>query len=183
MNIVLETERIILRQFIEDDVDKLVELNSDPDVVKFTSDAEHPQTYLETKAKVAKIINSYQKYNGYGIWAAIEKSSQSFIGWFLFRPVIDASYFDPNFADEDDIELGYRLKKIFWGQGYGTEVSQALINQGFSELGMKRVLAVAISANKASIRVMEKVGLQLEHKFIYQENGQEVVIYALNKCS
>ena len=98
MNIILETERIILRQFIEADVDDLLELNSDNDVVKYTPDAGCSFDYAQTQVKIAEIIESYQRYNGYGIWAAIEKSSHSFIGWFLFRPVVDASYFDPNLA-------------------------------------------------------------------------------------
>ena len=95
---------------------------------------------------------------------------------------MEASYFDPALADASDIELGYRLRKASWGKGYATEGSKALILKGFSELGTQRVVAVALAANVASVRVMEKVGLKLE-KRLFPERllGNEAVIYALNK--
>ena len=180
MNILLETERLILRQFTEDDTDNLFELNSDPDVVRFTPEQENERSIIPTEM-LPKMFAYYEKYDGYGVWAAIEKSSQEFIGWFLFRAVEYASYFDPALADKSDIELGYRLRKASWGKGYATEGSKALISKGFKDLGTQRVVAVALAANVASIRVMEKAGLKLEKRFIYEGIGQEVVIYNLSK--
>jgi RimJ/RimL family protein N-acetyltransferase len=95
--------------------------------------------------------------------------------------VVHASYFDPALANPSDIELGYRLRKAAWGKGYATEGAKALILKGFSELGTQCVIAAALSANLASIRVLEKAGLRLQIKFFYEELGQEVVVYALNK--
>lgn len=184
MEIFLETERLILRQFSQDDADNLFELNSDPDVVRFTPDANQPIDYTIIQTQLLpKYFTYYEKYAGYGVWAAIEKSSQQFIGWFSFRPVMYASYFNSALANGSDIELGYRLRKIAWGKGYATEGSKALILKGFSELGTQRVLAVALAANVASMRVMEKVGLKFEKKVFFEENGQELVIclYALNQ--
>ena len=184
MEIFLETERLILRQFTQDDADNLFELNSDPHVVRFTPDAGQPIDYSIIQTQLLpKYFTYYEKYAGYGVWAAIEKSSQQFIGWFYFRPVVYASYFNSALADASDIELGYRLRKIAWGKGYATEGSKALILKGFSELGTQRVVAVALAANVASMRVMEKVGLKFEKKLLYHENGQELVlcVYALNK--
>ena len=182
MEIFLETERLILRQFTQDDADNLFELNSDRDVVRFTPDVGQLIDYSMIQTQLLpKYFTYYEKYAGYGVWAAIEKSSQQFIGWFLFRPAVYASYFDPALADENDIELGYRLRKAAWGKGYVTEGSKALILKGFSELGTQRVVAVALAANVASRRVMEKVGLKLEQKFIYESIGQEIVIYGLNR--
>ena len=180
MNILLETERLILRQFTEDDTDNLFELNSDPEVVRFTPEQPNERSFIQTEM-LPKMFAYYEKYDGYGVWAAIEKSSQEFIGWFLFRAVEYASYFDPALADKSDIELGYRLRKASWGKGYATEGSKALISKGFKDLGTQRVVAVALAANVASIRVMEKAGLKLEKRFIYEGNGQEVVIYTLSK--
>lgn len=184
MKIFLETERLILRQFTENDTDNLLELNSDPDVVRFTSDAGQPTEYKVIQTQILpKFFTYYEKYDGYGVWAAIEKSSQAFIGWFLFRPAVDASYFNPAFANESDIEIGYRLLKAAWGKGYATEGSKAIILKGFSVLGTQRVVSVALAANVASIRVMEKVGLKLEKRFVYEGHGQEVVLYALNRTA
>lgn len=181
MQVLLETERLILRQFTEADVDNLFELDSDPEVVRLTANLGEPTPYSVVETEVLpKILHFYQKYNNYGYWAAIEKSSQAFIGWFLFRPMIDNSYFNPQIVNADDIELGYRLKKSAWGKGYATEGAKALIKKGFSE-GVEVVVAIAFAANIASIRVMEKAGLAIQTKMLFAENNQELVIYSLNK--
>lgn len=83
--------------------------------------------------------------------------------------------------EANDVEIGYRLQRVFWGKGYATEVGKALIRKGFLELGVKRIVASALSENQASIRVMEKIGLKFERKFIYTESQQEGVKYGLNK--
>ncbi len=82
---------------------------------------------------------------------------------------------------KNEIELGYRLRKAYWGKGYATEGSRSLILKGFCELDTQRIFATALVANTASIRVMEKVGLKFEKRFIDQETNQEAVKYALNK--
>lgn len=172
----------MLRQLTEADADNLAELDSDPEVVRFTPDAGKPKDYTVIQTQtIPRLLALYEQYDGYGYWAAVEKSSGAFIGWFFFRPAVHAPYFDPAFANESDIELGYRLRKAAWGKGYATEGSKALIFKGFSELRTQRVVAVALAANVASVRVMEKAGLKLENRFVYQGHGQEIVIYALNK--
>lgn len=182
MKIFLKTERLILRQFTQADVDNLFELDSDPQVVQFTNQAgQSPDYSLIQNQTLPNFLAYYEKYQGYGYWAAIENTSQKFIGWFLFRPIVEAPYFNPALADAMDIELGYRLRKDAWGHGYATEGAKALMQKGFSELGTQRVIAAALAVNHASIRVLEKAGLTLEMKFFYEALGQEVVIYALNK--
>lgn len=182
MRVFLETEHLILRQFTNEDASNLFELDSDPEVVQFTPQAGQSPDYTVIEAQVLpKFLSYYEKYEGYGVWAVIEKSSQDFIGWFFFRPAVEASYFDPAFAHPSDIELGYRLRKASWGKGYATEGARALIAKGFSELGAQRVVAPALSANVASIRVLEKSGLKLQHKFVDKTLDQEVVIYALQR--
>lgn len=183
MKVFLETERLILRQFIEDDANNLLEWNSDPEVTRFTPDASKPKdlTIIQTQI-LPKFLAYYQKSDGYGIWAAIEKASQASIGWFFLKPAVDAFYFDPNLANESDIEIGYCLRKAAWGKGYATEGVKALIFQGFLELKTLRVIAVALAANLASIRVLEKAGLQLQNRLIYPGHGQEIVIYALSQA-
>ncbi len=182
MKIFLETERLILRQFTEDDVDNLFELNSDPQVTHLTPDADRPPDYATIQTQtLPQYLAYYQLYDGYGCWAAVEKSTQAFIGWFYLRPAIHAAYFNPAFADRDDIELGYRLRQAAWGKGYATEGAKALIHKGFLELGMQRVFTVALAVNAPSIRVMEKIGLKRE-KRLFDEFGNDLVIHALNKA-
>lgn len=188
MKIFLETERLILRQFTEADVELLFELDSDPEVTRFTKLGDRPNKptpYNTIKNEfLPKVFRYYEQYQGLGFWAVMEKSSHKFIGWFHFRPGLD-SYMGAKLYEENDIEIGYRLQRKVWGKGYATEGAKALIRKGFLDLGVERVVASALSENKASIRVMEKVGLKFEQKFIYTESQQEGVKYGLNKseCS
>ncbi|NEQ73183.1 MAG: GNAT family N-acetyltransferase [Okeania sp. SIO2C9] len=184
MKIFLETERLVLRQFTEADTKLLFELDSDPEVTRFTKLGDRsgtPTTYDEIKnGFLPKVFRYYQQYQSYGFWAAIEKLSNKFIGWFHFRPGLD-SYMGAALYQENDIELGYRLQRKVWGKGYATEGSKALIRKGFLELEIQQVAASALLENKASIRVMEKVGLKFERNFVYSGSQQQGVKYSLNQ--
>ncbi len=86
-----------------------------------------------------------------GFWAAREKGAGAFLGWFELRPLDDH---DPAVA-----ELGYRLNRAAWGRGYATEGARALVDKGFTDLGIQRVTANTMAVNTGSRRVMEKTGL------------------------
>ncbi len=157
MQIFLETERLLLRRFTEDDVDNLVALDSDPDVMRFiTGGPPTPREVIQNDF-LPTYLRYYERFAGFGFWAAIEKSSGEFLGWFHFRPPKDSS--------PHDVELGYRLRKTAWGKGYATEGSRALIRKGFTELGVRRVFATTYQDNVGSRRVMEKAGLRLVRTF------------------
>ncbi|WP_285568931.1 GNAT family N-acetyltransferase [Actinoallomurus iriomotensis] len=102
---------------------------------------------------------------GWGYWAAEERSTGRFLGWFHFRPAKN--------GPDGEIELGYRLRRPAWGRGYATEGSRALIHKGFTELGVERVVAETMAVNLASRRVMEKSGLILTRTF--RRDGLEAV--------
>jgi RimJ/RimL family protein N-acetyltransferase len=157
MDVFLETERLQLRRFTDDDVENLVELDSDPAVMKFINGGRPtPRNEIENDVLPA-FLAYYKRYAGYGFWAAVEKSTGAFVGWFHFRPAKGAPH--------GEIELGYRLRRSAWGKGYATEGSRALIEKGFVELGVKRVVAETMVVNAASRRVMEKSGLRLVRTF------------------
>jgi len=171
MKVFLETERLILRYFTEADADNLFQLDSDPEVMRFINGGQ-PTDYqvIQTQA-LPRILRYYEKYEYLGFWAVIEKNNQNFIGWLVFRPACEYKFAaDLNLAEDDEIELGYRLCKSSWGKGYATEGSRALIHKGFIELNVKKVCAWALAKNKRSTRVMEKVGLKLEREFMFKEN-------------
>ncbi len=158
MHIFLETERLILRRFTEDDVDNLVELDSDPDVMLYiTGGKPTPRETIETDYLPA-FLAYYERGDRYGFWAVVEKSSGDFLGWFHFRPPHDST-------DPDVAELGYRLRKTAWGKGYATEGSRAIIDKGFRELDVQRVTAYTFEKHEASQRVMEKAGLSFVRRF------------------
>ncbi|GGQ30593.1 GNAT family N-acetyltransferase [Streptosporangium pseudovulgare] len=173
MQTCVETERLILRRITEDDADNLVELDSDPEVMRYLSGGE-PTSREKIVNEVLPRILSYAGDQGF--FAAIEKPTEEFLGWFHLR----AKHGEP----EDEPELGYRLRKIAWGKGYATEGSVALIRKAFSELGARRVHAEALAANIASRRVMEKAGLQYVRSFHVDRPGipgseQGIVEYEL----
>lgn len=157
MHVFLETERLRLRRFTAADVDNLFELDSDPDVMRYiTGGRRTPRDEIENDFLPA-FLQYYERYEGYGFWAAMEKSTGDFLGWFHFRPQPDSR--------PGDVELGYRLRTSAWGQGYATEGSRALIHKGFTEFEVQRVVAETMAVNLASRRVMEKAGMTLVRTF------------------
>jgi RimJ/RimL family protein N-acetyltransferase len=180
MQVFLETQRLVLRRFTIDDVDNLVNLDADPDVMRFVTGGV-PTSREEIESDfLPAFLGYYDRYEGYGFWAVIEKGTGEFLGWFHFRPGPDAA--------PGEVELGFRLRKSAWGKEYATEGSRALIRKGFTELGVQRVIAGAMVVNEASRRVMEKAGLRLVRTFHqpwpYPMEGDQYgdVEYALDKA-
>jgi len=179
MRVFLETQRLVLRRFTEADVDNLVSLDADPDVMRFvTGGVPTSRGRIENEVLPA-FLGYYQRYEGFGFWAAVEKATGEFLGWFHFRPCPGAG--------PGEVDLGYRLRKSAWGKGYATEGSRALIARGFAEFGVQRVVAQAMVVNTASRRVMEKAALKLVRIFHqpwpYPMEGDQFgdVEYALDK--
>jgi RimJ/RimL family protein N-acetyltransferase len=157
MQVFLETDRLVLRRLTEADVDRLVELDSDPAVMRFLSGgAPTPRDVIEREI-LPRFLRSYEPYEGLGVWAAIEKATGDFLGWFSFHP--------PEGAGPDEASLGYRLRQSAWSKSYATEGARALIRNGFTKLGVQRVVATTYQDNLASRRVMEKAGLRLVRTF------------------
>lgn len=180
MRVFLETECLILRQFTADDLDNLFALHNDPDVMYFLNGGKPTPREELQHDYLPRYLRYYEQFAGFGFWAAIEKRTGDFLGWFHFRSLQGSS--------PDEIELGYRLHKSAWGKGYGTEGSRALIRKGFTELGVARVVASTMAVNHASRRVMEKSGLTLVRTFwqewpdVIEGSDQGDVEYALTKA-
>lgn len=157
MYVFLETERLVLRRFTEEDVELLVDLDGDPEVMQFiTGGRTTPRREVETEILPA-FLEYYERDPRFGFWAAVERSSGEFLGWFHFRPESEDA--------PDQVELGYRLRRSVWGKGYATEGSRALIEKGFVELGVERAYATTMVVNVASRRVLEKSGLRYVRTF------------------
>jgi len=148
----LDTERLHLRRMTDDDAGHLEALHSDPEVMRYLS-----ANISETREHVlSEVLPFFRSFHGtpFGYWAAIERSSGRWLGWFLFRPLRK----DPV---PGVIELGYRLTRDAWGHGYATEGSRELVARGFAEHGVQLVVAFTMVVNRGSRGVMEKVGLRL----------------------
>ena len=165
MNVVIETERLLLRTFTIRDVQLIHDLNNDPEVVKYTfdpiRDLDHAKDILERT-----ILPQYALY-GYGRWAVHVKPELEFIGWcgLKCRP------------ERNEVDLGYRYKREAWGRGYATEAAWACLKYGFDELRLKRIVGRAVPQNAGSLRVLEKIGMH----FILEEvvDGHPAKTYEL----
>src|ERR687893_2778240 len=181
MQVFLITERLALRRFTEADLDNLFDLDGDPEVMRFLTGGKPTPREAIRNETLPRILRYYERFAGLGFWAVIEKSTGDFLGWFEFRP--------PEGGGPDEVELGYRLRESAWGKGYATEGARALIRKGFTELGVRRVVAQAMAVNSASRRVMEKAGLTYVRTFREEwpgpiegaEHGE--VEYALTKAA
>ena len=137
-----------------DEADLLFQLDGDADVMKYIT-LGIPRTMDEVIEKsMPRILKSYQGKKDFGIFAAYLINSEKYIGWFQFEK-------DKEF--EGSIEIGWRLKKQYWGNGYATEVATSLCELGI-KMG-KTIVARAMIENLASIRVMEKAGLTIVKEF------------------
>jgi RimJ/RimL family protein N-acetyltransferase len=160
VQVVLETERLVLRRLTRGDVDRLVELDADPAVMRFlTGGKPTPRAVIEEKLLPA-LLAEYERFPGLGRWAAINRATEDFEGWFALAV--------PNGGDGRVVELGYRLRSQSWGIGLATEGAAALVEHAFARLGVQRVFAETMAVNAASRRVMEKAGLRFVRVFHLQ---------------
>ncbi|MGB5205234.1 MAG: GNAT family N-acetyltransferase [Eudoraea sp.] len=143
---VIETPRLYLREFLLNDAENIWELNSDPEVIKYTGDPP-----FETIEKARVFLNNYMEYkkNGFGRWAVITKSSNTFIGWCGLK-----------LNEQNMVDIGFRFFKKEWNKGYATEAANACLEHGFLNLNLNEIIGRVAWENKASIKVLEKLSMQ-----------------------
>jgi len=165
------TKRLTFGEFSKEDAELLFQLNGNPDVMKYITLGKL-MTLSEVKTKsIPRILQSYSHGDEYGIFPARLISTNEYIGWFQFEP--DAER-------ENTAEIGWRLKKEFWGNGYATEGAKLLVTLG-RQLNTT-IVARAMSENKASIRIMEKAGLKFVEEFwgdYEPHSGNPDVLYTI----
>lgn len=145
----IKTKRLILREWNDKDLETFVKINQDPKVLEFLPGS----LTREQCAEWIERINQHFKEHGFGLWAATLKTGE-FIGYIgLNIPAFEA-HFTPC------VEIGWRLAAEYWGKGYSTEGAQAIVEYGFTKLGLKEIVAFTVPANIRSIRVMEKIGMK-----------------------
>lgn len=150
VHIHLQTERLSIRRFTVADEDNLVSLNGDPEVMRYITGGLPVPGREEIRDEIIPFnLAAYDRHPGFGTWAADDIRTGEFLGWFHLRPR----------RSDGSIDLGYRLRRSAWGNGYATEGSRALIDKGFGEHDIDRVVAETMTVNLASRRVLEKCGL------------------------
>jgi ribosomal-protein-alanine N-acetyltransferase len=147
---VIETERLNLRGFAQDDIDRLAEILGDPVVMRYMPGNEPwPREWAERELR--NLIEHWGQH-GYGRWAVVDRKDEKMIGWcgLAFLPKLE------------ETEVAYLLDKDYWNRGYATEAARISLGYGFEEAGLDRIIALAFPENAASIRVMEKIGMTYE---------------------
>ena len=164
MKIILETERLYLREFIESDGFHFYHLNNDIEVLKYTGNK--PFSSLEAANDFIFNYDEYKK-NGFGRWAVCLKETNEFFGWCGLK-------FD---KEKAEVDLGYRFYKKYWGKGYATEAALACINYGFLNFSLTKIIGRAHIENAPSIEVLKKCNFIFKKQFIYDK--QPTVLYTL----
>jgi RimJ/RimL family protein N-acetyltransferase len=167
--VILETERLILRMFREEDAEAYAKICADSEVMRYLADG-RPLSTLEAWRSMAFHVGHWQ-LRGYGHWAVEEKSSGSFAGRIGFL----------NPAGWPGFELGWTLGREFWGKGYATEGAQRALKYAFEEMDRDHVISLIQPENKASIKVAERLGEKLEGQT--QVFDHEVLIYGIDRAN
>jgi ribosomal-protein-alanine N-acetyltransferase len=161
---ILETERLVLRPFTQDDEDVLFALYTDPEVMRFLGGV---RTREQTRQRLAAVVAHWREY-GYGIWALVEKGAGGFVGRCGLGHLHE---------EVGEPELAYTLGRDHWGKGLATEAAVRAVRFGFEVLRLPRVVAYARPDNAASRRVMEKLGMTFE--WVCEFLGAPAVRYGL----
>ncbi len=154
---ILETDRLLLREFVPDDIDALAAVISDPGTMRFYPE---PPDRAGVESWIERNRRRYRDH-GHGLWAMVLKSSGEVIGdCGLTRQTVDGV---------DEIEIGYHVRRNLWGRGLAPEGAGACRDYGFAELGAKRLISIIRPENFPSRRVAEKVGLSLWKEVMWRD--------------
>ncbi|SRR6266542_1800614 len=167
--IILETKRLLFRRLTINDLDALAELYRDPEVRRYFP--EGTRTYEETKRGLEHFIKGYRERPTLGFWATIYKETGEFIGRCGINPQVIEGH--------PELEVGYSIGKAYWRQGLGSEAAQAIVDYGFGQLGLSRLICAIDPENQASIKVATKIGMTFEREAV-DEYGP-FLLYSINR--
>lgn len=170
MKKILETDRLVLRELCEDDLDDLCLYLSDEKTM-----AHYPEPY--SREKVMEFIRkNMQRYSelGFGLWAIILKSEYKLIG--------DCGITIQDIDGSEEYEIGYHLNKNYWGNGYATEAAKAVKSYGFKKLGLTKICSYMAENHTASRAVAERNGMSIEKTYLNPNNRNfPTVVYSIRK--
>lgn len=166
---ILETQRLILQRVTVDDAGVILALLNEPSFIRNIGDRgvrtlEGARDYI-----INRLIASYDNF-GFGMYLVVMKDSGSPVGLcgLIRRDGLD------------DVDIGYAFLQQFWSNGYATESALAVKKYAQNIIGLKRLVAITDPANRSSIRVLEKIGLEFEKMVKLSEDDIELKLYAIN---
>jgi RimJ/RimL family protein N-acetyltransferase len=149
MKVILETDRLLVREYVKEDAEAFFKLNTDPEVLRFVPDKALLNVDQARQLLIDHPIADYRKH-GFGRGACILKATGEQIGFAGLKYLEELG----------EVDVAYRLLPAYWGQGLATETALASVRYGFADLGLKRIIGLVMSENIASVRVLEKTGLR-----------------------
>lgn len=164
MKIVLQTPRLVLREFSLDDASEIFRINSDPEIVRY-AEGVVPSSIDETLDHLRAGPLADYADRGYGRWAVLERAAGQLVG--MCGPKLLPAL--------GEVEIGYRIQRDRWGRGYATEAAAAARDYARDILGLDHVIALIMEANAASIRVAEKLGMSCTGPMTFE--GTRVLRY------
>jgi len=166
---ILETERLLLRRLVPEDLDALFALYRDPEIRQYFP--EGTLSYEDTKAELEWFLNGHPRHPELGLWATVDKATGEFIGRCGLLPwTIDG---------REEVEVAYLLAKTHWRQGLGTEAARAIAHYGFEQLNLPRLICLIDRDNQASQKVAKGIGMTFE-KEGRDEHGP-FLLFSMNK--
>ena len=168
MKVILETDRLLLRQYVEEDAEAFFKLNSDPEVLRFVPDKRLLNVEQARQILIDHPIADYRKY-GFGRGACILKSTGEQIGFAGLKYL----------EEFGEVDVAFRLLRTHWGLGLATEAALASVRFGFADLGLKRIIGLVMPENIASVRVLEKTGLRYVETATFW--GSQFSKYVINR--
>jgi ribosomal-protein-alanine N-acetyltransferase len=159
MNLILETERLILREMLPSDAAALFEMDSNPNVHKYLWNK--PLTSIDGVYQYIEMVRNQYLENNIGRFVVVLKETNELIGWAGLKYNTEIVNNKVHFYD-----IGYRLNEKFWGKGYASEASFAWLDYGFNVIKIKVMEAAAHTDNIASNRILQKIGLKMTEKYL-----------------
>jgi RimJ/RimL family protein N-acetyltransferase len=164
--ITLETDRLTLRMLRESDFDAYAEMCGDAEVMRYIGDGQ-PLARPMAWRNLAMMVGHWS-LRGYGLWAVEERSSGVLVG--------RIGFWNPD--GWPDFELGWTLRRAFWGRGYATEGARAALRLAFTQMGRPHVISLIHPDNAASIRVALRLGERLAGPI--EVMGKPVLVYRIS---
>ena len=165
------TDRLIAERLRDEHFDELCRMHRDPRVMATLGPPGAPDGLLsdgETHQFLRRHLDHWDRY-GYGLWAFRDRVDARFVG--------RAGLYNTHVGGQDEVELAYALMAEYWGRGLATEMAGAILSVAFERLGMEELVCFTLTTNRASQRVMEKVGFEYERDVVHA--GQPHVLHRI----
>ena len=167
--VVLQTPRLVLRQFEPADIEPLYALYRDPEIRQHYPDG--TRTYEQTREELEWFRNGHPDHPELGLWATVERSTGAFLGRCGLLPW--------HIDGQPEVELAYMIRKDRWREGLATEAAQAIVRHASEQLGLRRLICLVIPGNDASAGVAQKVGMRFERVWIDEFGSSHLYSLAL----